>query len=371
LAATWVHDYAPALRALVLATPAFRIKLYIPFAIPGLRLLRLFRPKSFIRSYVKPGLLTHDEEQARLYAADREISPQIAVNILLDLHDTSTRLIEDAGAIQTPVLMLVSGSDWVVKTGPQRRFFDRLSSRIKEWEFYPGFFHSTFWEMDRMFPIGRTRAFVRECFDAPPETASLVHADRTGYTKNVYDRLSMPLSALSPRRWNFGAQWLFLSTIGRLSRGIRIGWQTGFDSGESLDHVYRDKAEGPDPVGMLIDRMYLNSPGWSGIRVRKTHLRQMLDRAIAEVHRRQPAVHLLDIAAGPGRYILETIANHPEAVISATLGDRDPGGLDAGRRLATEMGVRSATYVKHDAFDGDTLATITPPPDIAIVSGLY
>src|SRR5262249_59277381 len=33
LAATWVHDYAPAIRALVLATPAFRIKLYIPFAI--------------------------------------------------------------------------------------------------------------------------------------------------------------------------------------------------------------------------------------------------------------------------------------------------------------------------------------------------
>jgi alpha-beta hydrolase superfamily lysophospholipase/phosphatidylglycerophosphate synthase len=371
LAATWVHDYAPAIRALVLATPAFRIKLYVPFAIPGLRLLRYFRPKAFIKSYVKPRLLTHDQEQARLYAADPEISPQIAVNILLDLHDTSTRLIEDAGAIQIPVLMLVSGSDWVVKTGPQRRFFDRLSSRIKEWEFYPEFFHSTFWELDRMFPIGRARQFLRECFSTLPETASLIHADRTGYTKNVYDRLSMPLSMLSPRRWNFGAQWLFMRTIGRLSRGIRVGWQTGFDSGESLDHVYRDKAEGPDPVGMLIDRMYLNSPGWSGIRVRKAHLRQMLDRAIAEVHRRQPAVHLLDIAAGPGRYILETIANHPEAVISATLGDRDSGGLDAGRRLATEMGVRSATYVKHDAFDGDALAALAPSPDIAIVSGLY
>jgi alpha-beta hydrolase superfamily lysophospholipase/phosphatidylglycerophosphate synthase len=371
LAATWVHDYAPAIRGLVVATPAFRIKLYIPLAIPGLRLLRLFRPKAFIKSYVKPRLLTHDAEQARLCAADRDISPQIAVNILLDLHDTSTRLVEDAGAIQTPVLMLVSGNDWVVKIGPQRRFFERLSSRIKEWEYYSEFFHSTFWEKDRALPIARARRFIVERFDVPPDVANLIQADRAGYTKNVYDRLSMPLSPVSPRGLSFGAQGLFLSTLGRLSRGIRIGWQTGFDSGESLDHVYRDKAEGPDPLGKLIDRVYLNSPGWSGIRVRKQHLRELLDRAIAEVHRRQPAVHLLDIAAGPGRYILETVQSHPEVVISATLGDRDPGGLDAGRRLASEMRVRSATYVRHDAFDGDALAAITPRPDIAIVSGLY
>ena len=36
---TWVHDYAPRIRGLVLATPAFRVKLYVPFAIPGLKLL--------------------------------------------------------------------------------------------------------------------------------------------------------------------------------------------------------------------------------------------------------------------------------------------------------------------------------------------
>ena len=30
LAATWVHDYAPHIRALVLAAPAFQVKLYVP-----------------------------------------------------------------------------------------------------------------------------------------------------------------------------------------------------------------------------------------------------------------------------------------------------------------------------------------------------
>src|SRR6266550_2282761 len=38
--ATWVHDYAPAIRGMVLASPAFRVKLYLPFALAGLRLMR-------------------------------------------------------------------------------------------------------------------------------------------------------------------------------------------------------------------------------------------------------------------------------------------------------------------------------------------
>ena len=35
LAATWVHDYAPKIRCLILATPAFKVKLYVPFARTG------------------------------------------------------------------------------------------------------------------------------------------------------------------------------------------------------------------------------------------------------------------------------------------------------------------------------------------------
>jgi len=144
LAATWVHDYAPPIRTLVLATPALRVKLYVPFAIPGLRLLQSLKPTSFIKSYVKPRMLTHDEDQARLYATDELISPQIATTILLDLYDTSTRLIADAGAIHTPTLLMISGNDWVVRLKQQEDFFERLSSLVKEKEVYPDFFHSTF-----------------------------------------------------------------------------------------------------------------------------------------------------------------------------------------------------------------------------------
>src|ERR1041384_5158163 len=51
--AAWVHDYAPPIRAMILATAAFRVKLYVPFAIPLLRLKeKLFGPGQ-VKSYVK------------------------------------------------------------------------------------------------------------------------------------------------------------------------------------------------------------------------------------------------------------------------------------------------------------------------------
>jgi alpha-beta hydrolase superfamily lysophospholipase/SAM-dependent methyltransferase len=371
LATAWVHDYAPPIRALVIATPALRVKLYMPLAIPGLRALRKFKPKSFIRSYVKPKMLTHDAEQARQYARDELISPQIAVNILLDLYDTSTRLIQDAGAIQTPTLLLMSGNDWVVRKLPQHRLFARLSSMIKEKEVYPGFFHSTYWEQDRQRPIDRTRQFLLACFEAPQSGSSLLDADKTGYTKRVYDEIECPLSALSPRSWNFAVQKLLLNTVGRLSDGISVGWRAGFDSGESLDHVYRNTPAGSTAVGRLIDRFYLDTPGWRGIRQRKVHLQQLLDAAIERLRGEGQPVHILDIASGPGRYILDTIARHGGGDFSATLCDRDEGGLAAGRKLAQAMGIATAIYRQSNAFDRAAIAAIEPRPNIAIVSGLY
>lgn len=371
VAAAWVHDYAPPIRALVLATPALEIKLYVPFAIAGLRLMNKLRPKSFIRSYVKLSLLTHDAEQSRLYAGDQLISPQIATNILLDLHDTSKRLVQDAGAINVPTLLLMSGSDWVVKQQPQLDLLAGIASPERQIEVYPGFFHSTFWEKDRERPIARTREFIEQQFANGQPVAKLVDADRAGHTKEVFARLQVPLPVASPKRLWFRAQRLAMKTAGRLSRGVRIGWRTGFDSGESLDHVYRNTAEGTSFVGRMIDRAYLDSPGWRGIRTRKVHLQQLADRAIAELAARGEPVRILDIAAGPGRYVLDTIKNHPDVDISATLCDRAPSGLEAGRQLAVSMGINTVTYHQSDAFDADAIAAITPRPNLAIVSGLY
>ncbi|TWU50986.1 Phospholipase YtpA [Rubripirellula tenax] len=370
LAASWIHDYAAPVRSLVMATPAFRIKLYVPFAIPALRLWNHIRPGGFIKSYVRPGMLTHDADQAKAYADDPLVSPQIATNILLDLHDTSTRLVDDASAIHTPTLMFVSGKDYVVRQDVQHQFFDRLSSTDKQIEVLDYFFHSTFWEAGRGDVIRRSGDFIRERFDASAAELPSETAAKGSLAK--YEQLKHPPSVIS-RAW-FGLQSLSLGTVGRLSRGVQIGWRDGFDSGQSLDHVYRNRAEGTTPIGRLIDRGYLDSIGWKGIRQRKINMERLLDEAIAQQVERFGEITILDIAAGPGRYVLETLKRNESLPLRAILCDRDPGGIAEGSVIARELGLSDRVeFRQSDAFDPAKIreAVGDRSVHIAIVSGLY
>ena len=160
----WVHDYAPQLRGLILAVPAFRVKLYVPLAVPLLRLRQKLLGPGYVKSYVKASMVTRDPEQVRAYNADPLIFRQIAVNILLDLHDTSTRLLADAGAITVPTLMLGAGKDWVVKLSTQRKFFEKISSPVKRMEVFPEFKHAIFHEKGREVVIAKVREFILERF---------------------------------------------------------------------------------------------------------------------------------------------------------------------------------------------------------------
>jgi alpha-beta hydrolase superfamily lysophospholipase len=369
VAAAWVHDYAPPLRGLVLVTPALRVKLYVPLAIPALRLKQRLLGPGHVKSYVKSHVLTHDPAQQAAYDADGQIFRQIAVNLLLDLHDTSKRLLDDAGAITTPTLILSAGSDWVVRLDAQRTFYERLSSPVKQMEVFPGMYHALLHERERDAVLARARKFIDECFARPPvDHSALTGADGGGHTRTEYDRLRAP----GCLKWKVigGA----LSTVGRLSRGIRLGYASGFDSGATLDYVYENKPRGCTALGRLIDRNYLNSIGWRGIRQRKLNLERLLRRAVRDLHAQGRPVHIVDVAAGAGRYVLETMAAaEKEGVpVTATLRDYRQANLDAAAKLAAELELSdNVKFLLADAFDRRSIAATSPRPTVGIVSGLY
>lgn len=368
-AAAWVHDYAPRIRAMVLAAPAFRIRLYIPFAIPLIRLLQRIKSKAFISSYVKSKMLTHDPAQSKSYDEDELITRNIAVNILLGLHDTSTRIMADAGAIFTPTLILSAGSDWVVKNSAQQMFFNRLSSPVKYMEVYPGFFHAVLYEKDRQKPFAKAREFILDAFKKPIDTSFLLNADQEGYTMEEFTRLQQSPSFF--KGLNFSFQTFMIKTLGKLSTGIRLGWKTGFDSGKTLDYVYENTPQGITPLGRMLDKTYLNSVGWKGIRERGTNLKACLTDTIQRVRETGNAVRIMDVAAGPGRYVLDVLRQTPGDDITALLRDYDPANLEAGKKISETLGLNNVTFVEGDAFNTQSLLSVTPRPNITIVSGLY
>ena len=361
----WVHDYAPPIRAMILATPAFRVRLYVPFAIPSLRLKQKFLKPGFVKSYVKAKMLTHDPEQAAQYDADPLIFRQIAVNVLIALHDAGTRLLADAGAIHVPTLMLSAGRDWVVSLKAQREFFNGLSSPIKRIHVFPAAYHALFHERERSQVADRVRDFVRERFAAPPVKPSLLEADKYGHTWEEFERMKLRGGP------HFALVRGGMKTGGRLSKGIDLGWRTGFDSGLTLDYVYENQARGTTPLGRLIDRNYLNSPGWRGIRQRKENLETMLRRVIERAHAEGLPIRILDVAAGGGRYLLETMRDLPEVPMTALLRDYKQENVDAATRLAGEFGLTNVTVKLGNAFDRSSIAALNPRPTVAIVSGLF
>ncbi len=372
LAAAWVHDYAPRIRGMVLASPAFKVKLYVPFARPGLRIMQALRGKFFVNSYVKAKFLTHDPERIASYNSDPLITRPIAANILLELYDTAERLVADAGAIQTPTQLLISGADWVVHHKPQHDFFDRLGSELKEKHVFKDFFHDTLGEKDRHLALDRARAFIERLYAAPAAAPSLLDADKAGYTWNEYQALATPLPAWSPKGLVFAAARANMASFGRLSSGVSLGFATGFDSGSTLDYVYRNRAEGITPLGRLIDWFYLNAIGWRGIRVRKQHIERALHETVAKLAHSGTPIRILDIAAGHGRYVLEALDGIPEHVESVLLRDFSELNVAAGTRLIRQKDMTSlAQFERGDAFDEESLAGVTPRPTLAVVSGLY
>jgi alpha-beta hydrolase superfamily lysophospholipase len=370
VAAAWLHDFAPQARCAVLAVPAFRVKLYLPFAVPGLRLLLKVKDPAFIKSYVKAKLLTHDPERIASYQADPLISRAIAVNILVDLFDTSKRVIADAAAIVTPILLLTSGADWVVRKGPQREFFALLGATDKELHEFPGFFHDTLGEQDRRRPLAKAREFIERQFAARPALPSLLAADRHGYTREELDRLEAPAPPL-PRL----GYWLArraLGSLGRPSAGIRLGLETGFDSGSTLDYVYLNRPAGITPLGRLLDAAYLGSIGWRGIRVRRLHLEATLARAFARLDAAGRPVRLVDIAAGHGRYVLTALGRSAGDGATALLRDWSELNVQRGRALIAELGLGGrAAFEQGDAFDPASLAEIPRDRTVGVVSGLF
>lgn len=165
-----------------------------------------------------------------------------------------------------------------------------------------------------------------------------------------------------------------LSTVGRTSKGIRIGYTFGFDSGVMLDYVYINQAQGNFGIGKLIDRLYLDAIGWRAIRARRALLKHMLRSEIERNRALGKVTRLLDVAAGPGRYLQELLQEcEPErGDLHILCRDLSADSLAQGAKQAEAAGLQTIHYQHGDAFNpAPTDAQLGGPPNVIVVSGLY
>ncbi len=362
---TWIHDYAPKVRGVALVAPAFKIKLYFPFAKEFLKLAIKFKPKLNIKSYVKSKFLTHDKNSQKEYDEDRLITPYIPARQLTTLLDTAKRVVEDAECMVTPILLLSASKDYVVESDIQGDFYAKLSSPLKRFVKLENFYHGILYESEYQVAIDEISSFMNDsyAYEALSMSRELIRA--TQKEKDIIAFGTLPIW----REGLYAMERFMMNRVGFMSDGMKIGLKYGFDSGVTLDHVYRNQPSGTTWLGRKIDENYLGSIGWRGIRQRKINMISAIEEKIDIVQKSGKKVHILDIAGGPARYLIEIAEIYPDVEIEVR--DYQKQNIEEGRALAENRDLSNIRYVQSDAFDRSNYDNQEEAPNIVVISGIF
>ena len=359
----YVHDFAPNIAGIALLAPAFEIKLYIPFAKQLITLLTKINKNAKVMSYVKAKVLTHDVEEQNKYNSDKLINKEINARLLIDLANMGKRLVEDSMAIELPTIVFSAKKDYVVKNSAQKKFFLNLSSKKREFIELENFYHGIIFEKERQKVYKMLDDFIQDVFKNKNITLDVSPRE---FSRKEYERIALREYPLSEKIF-YSIQKFSMKTFGFLSKGMSLGLRYGFDSGISLDYIYKNQADGKLLLGKFIDRFYLNQIGWAGVRERKKNLLTLIEEKINNLG--EENVKILDVAGGTGNYLFDIKEKYPK--IHILINEFKKSNIEVGEEVIKKNNWENISFVNYDCFDKETYKKINYTPNIVIISGVF
>ena len=359
----YVHDFAPNIAGMALLAPAFEIKLYIPFAKQLVTLLTKIKKDAKVMSYVKAKVLTHDIEEQNKYNSDKLINKEINAKLLIDLADMGKRLVEDSMAIELPTIIFSAEKDYVVKNSAQKKFFLNLSSKKRKFIELENFYHGIIFEKERQKVYKMLDDFIQDVFKNQNTTLDVSPRE---FSRKEYERIALKEYPLTEKIF-YSIQKFSMRTFGFLSKGMSLGLKYGFDSGISLDYIYKNHANGKLLIGKFIDRFYLNQIGWRGVRERKKNLLSLIEEKITSLGEKN--VKILDVAGGTGNYLFDIKEKYPNVQI--LINEFKKSNIEVGEEVIKKNNWENISFIDYDCFDKETYKKINYTPNIVIISGVF
>ena len=359
----YVHDFAPNIAGMALLAPAFEIKLYIPFAKQLVTLLTKIKKDAKVMSYVKAKVLTHDIEEQNKYNSDKLINKEINAKLLIDLADMGKRLVEDSMAIELPTIIFSAEKDYVVKNSAQKKFFLNLSSKKRKFIELENFYHGIIFEKERQKVYKMLDDFIQDVFKNQNTTLDVSPRE---FSRKEYERIALKEYPLNEKIF-YSIQKFSMRTFGFLSKGISLGLKYGFDSGISLDYIYKNHANGKLLIGKFIDRFYLNQIGWRGVRERKKNLLSLIEEKINSLG--EENAKILDVAGGTGNYLFDIKEKYPK--IKILINEFKKSNIEVGEKVIKKNNWEDISFINYDCFDKETYKKINYTPNIVIISGVF
>jgi alpha-beta hydrolase superfamily lysophospholipase len=132
----------PGIDGIIVSSPALRLSLPIPPSKVRIgRLLERWAPWITLKGELGASLLTRDPDIQREHRADPLRHNRISAPLFFGMVEGGAMLIERAGEMRLPMLMLVGGQDPVVSPSAAREYYDRSGSDDKTLLIYPKMLH--------------------------------------------------------------------------------------------------------------------------------------------------------------------------------------------------------------------------------------
>jgi SAM-dependent methyltransferase len=158
--------------------------------------------------------------------------------------------------------------------------------------------------------------------------------------------------------------------LARYSEGLRLAADHGFRSGRVSEYACRNEPHGRRALGRLIDRAFLQSSAWDGLRQRVETTKRLIAAVVAGRRAARQSTMILDIASGPARYLRELAREQGGDDLIIAAHDRDPREVVFGRELVAAEGLPNFTFAVGDATDHSSYLT-SRDPDIILAVGLF
>lgn len=136
-----------------------------------------------------------------------------------------------------------------------------------------------------------------------------------------------------------------------------------------MAYAYANRPAGALGVGRWIDRRLLEGITCASFREVSGLVTEALRDLLDERAGRETFV--VDLAAGPARYLLDLLAERPRPEVRVLLRDLDTAALRGALDTAWERGLGRIGTAIGDALDPADLATVASRPDVAVEVGLY
>ena len=150
IAARYLLDHPDAVRGVVLSSPYFRRKLFVPpLKIMAGKLIGRLLPSFAMKNELKPEQLTRDVRIQNATRAD-PLYQQIATPRWFNESNAAQEIVvRRATEFVTPFLVLIGAADPIADPAGGRDFFEHATSKDKQLKQYDGLLHELFHEPER------------------------------------------------------------------------------------------------------------------------------------------------------------------------------------------------------------------------------